>query len=79
MCFVTQLPCLGTEETLFLAEYCEFSLDYERNKLVCLVINITQFVTYYRINDLFPHPIYPNGRLFEASILPKIAKKNHNF
>ena len=43
--FCDLLPCLGTKGTLnlFPAEYCEFSLDYERNNLVCLVIKYNAF------------------------------------
>ena len=34
---------LVQKELLFPAEYCEFSLDYERNKLVCFVIKYNIF------------------------------------
>ena len=70
-----------TKELFIPAEDCEFSLDYERkNKLVCLVIKYM----YNAFGNLIqkkrsvlppPPPFFSDGRLLEASILPKIVQK----
>ena len=61
--------CLPAEDSVF-------SLDNERKKKFgdkyMYMYRVTHLVTYYSRKDLFP----TDGRLLEASILPKIATKS---